>query len=494
MITRRQTILSGGAVAATLLATPGCAQPWPFRVPLPVPPLIDAHAQGGEIRLVAQAGRHAFVAGRPAATLGYSGPILGPTLRMRRGDDVAVEIENRMDADTIVHWHGFLIPSERDGAPHDRIATGGTWRRVLPIDQAETTAWYHPHPYRDTARQIYSGLAGLVLIEDGTGARLGLPRAYGVDDLPLILQDRLIDDDGDLVYPDTPMTVMQGARGNTIIVNGAIAPVARVPLGLVRLRLLNASNARNLDLAFGDGRAFHVIASDGGYLAEPVPMTRLLVAPAERFEILVDFSDGRGAVLETGADPFPPMMGMMMRGAQSDAANIMRFAPDRGLRAAGPGVPPALADVPALPSTDQLPRRRFVLNDMGMMGGGMGGMMGGGMMGRGRAGGLGINGRPFDMQRIDAEIPLGASEVWEVESGTMAHPFHVHGVHFRILSLDGGPPPPHLQGWKDTVLVPRSAELLIRFTQPASRAHPFMFHCHILEHEDAGMMGQYVCA
>ena len=117
----------------------------------------------------------------------------------------------------------------------------------------------------------------------------------------------------------------------------------------------------------------------------------------------------------------------------------------------------------------------------------------GGMMGGGRGGGLGINGQAFDMERIDAEIALGSAEVWEIEAGTMAHPFHVHGVHFRILTLDGETPPAHLSGWKDTVLVSRFAEILIHFTQPASRAHPFMFHCHILEHEDAGMMGQYLC-
>jgi blue copper oxidase len=489
MLTRRQAIVSGGAVAATsaLYAMPGCARTG-VATPLPVPPLVDARAQGGALRLVAQQGSHAFVAGRPASTFGYSGPILGPTLRMRRGDEVRVELENRLDAATVVHWHGLLIPSDRDGGPHDRIEPGGILRSVLPIAQPETTAWYHPHPHRDTARQVYFGLAGLVIIEDGTGERLGLPRAYGVDDLPLVLQDRLFDRAGDLIYPNGPMTVMQGARGDTMVVNGAVAPVARVPAGLVRLRLLNGSNARNLDLAFGDGRTFHVIASDGGYLAAPVPMTRLTMAPAERFEVLVDFSDGRGAVFETGPDQFPPTMGMMMtRGGQSGGGEIMRFSPDRSLRTTGRGVPSSLAEMPDLPATDQLRHRRFVLNDMGMMGGGM---MGGGASGSG----FGINGQSFDMQRIDAEVGLGSGEVWEIEAGMMAHPFHVHGVHFRILSLDGAPPGAHLRGWKDTVLVSRAAEILIHFTQPATVAHPFMFHCHILEHEDAGMMGQYVCA
>lgn len=490
MFTRRQALAGGGAVltGATMFGARACAQSAPLSTPLPIPKLIDAREQGNSIALAAQSGRHEFVKGRPVQTYGYSGSILGPTIRVRSGDEVAVTLKNGIEAATTVHWHGLLIPGDRDGGPRNIIEPGKALRVVLPIRQNEATAWYHPHPHEDTARQVYFGFGGLILIEDGTGARLGLPSAYGDDDLPLILQDRLFDPDGDLVYPGGPMTLMQGARGNTIVVNGAIAPRARVPAGLVRLRLLNASNARNLVLGFEDGRAFQVIASDSGYLAAPIEATRLLIAPSERFEILVDFSDGKNAVLETGADPFTPIMGMMMNGSRSPAGSIMQFAPDRKLSVAAKSVPTVLADVPALPAIDQTPRRRFVLNDMGGM---MGGMMGP-MMGRG--GGFGINGKEFDMERIDAEIALDSEEIWEIEAGAMAHPFHVHGVHFRIISLDGAPLPEHLQGWKDTVLVTRFAELLVRFTQPASSAHPFMFHCHILEHEDSGMMGQYVCA
>lgn len=493
MLTRRQAIVSGGAAfaGAALFGATACAQTGPFTTLLPVPPLIDARAQSNLISLTVQRGRHEFVPGQPAATYGYSGAILGPTIRVRSGDAVSVALRNAIESTTTVHWHGLLIPGDRgDGGPHDRIEPGETWRRVLPVDQREATAWYHPHPHQDTARQVYYGLGGLLIIEDGTGERLGLPHAYGEDDFPLILQDRLFDHYGALIYPANPMTLMQGARGNTIVVNGAVSPSARVPAGLVRLRLLNASNARNLDLSFEDGRAFHVIASDGGYLASPVAATHLVVAPGERFEILVDFSNGREILLGTSPEPFPPMMMGMMGQGQSAGGPIMRFAPDRARRSSLRAIPSALVDVPAVPAVDQLQRRRFALNDMGMMGGMMGPMMGG------RRGGapFAINGQPFDMERIDAEIALGSQEVWEIATQTMAHPFHLHGAHFRIISLDGAPAPAHLRGWKDTVLVARFAEILVPFTQPSSRAHPFMFHCHILEHEDAGMMGQYVCA
>lgn len=481
-------MLSGTAALATGSLFPltlARAAFTPFQQALPLPRLIDAHAQANAVRLTVAENRHSFWPGLPTTTYGYSSPVLGPAIRVRRGEAVVMTVENRMDRATTVHWHGVLVSSNQDGGPHSLIAPGRDWRAVLPIRQPETTAWFHPHPYGDTARQVYFGLAGLLLISDGTAERLNLPRTYGVDDLPLILQDRWFDESGQLIYDTSPMATMQGVRGDTVIVNAAVAPVARVPLGLVRLRILNAANARNFDLAFEDGRTFHVIASDAGYLPKPVAMSRLLISPAERFEILVDFSDARPVVLETGADRFAPMMGMMGR-TYSGRSPIVKFEPVQAKHAAIKELPSALVDLPPADRARGVRRRPFVLND-NMMGGMMGrrGMMGGG--------GLAINGRPFDMERIDEEVRLGDSEIWQVTSGMMAHPFHIHGVQFRVLSIDGGAPPAHLRGWKDTVLVPSSAELLVKFTQRAKREHPFMFHCHILEHEDAGMMGQYLC-
>ena len=321
---------------------------------------------------------------------------------------------------------------------------------------------------------------------------MGLPRSYAVDDLPLLLQDRFFDRSGAPVYQPGPMDIMAGYRGDTIIVNGVVAPVARVPAGLVRLRLLNGANARIFDLRFSDGRPFHIIASDGGYLTAPVGLRSLLIAPGERYELLVDFSDGAEVVLETGADRNVPMMGMM-RGAEPFAGGggVMKFQVDPAKQAAVTSMPKKLADVPLLDRSKVVARRQFLLNDMMM-----GGMMGG--MGFGRGGGrfgpaMAINGQSFNMDRIDVETKRGTLELWEIGSQMMAHPFHVHGTQFQILSLNGQVPPLHMQGWKDTVLVARQAQILVPVTQLASRDHPLMFHCHILEHEDAGMMGQYIC-
>ncbi len=515
MPTRRQFLEKAGAVTTAAVVSRACALAEPARAvtPLPIPELREARASDGSIELIAAEGRHAFLPGRPTTTYGFSAAYLGPVLMLHRGDDVRFSVENRLDRVTTTHWHGVLTPAEVDGGPHITIEPGEIWRPVLKIDQPETTAWYHAHPHGDSGRQVYMGLAGMIIIRDGTSDRLGLPQAYGVDDLPIILQDRSLDSDGALQYAPVGPGRMAGVRGDTLLVNGVIAPVARAPAGIVRLRLLNAANARNFELAFSDRRTFHVIASDGGYLPAPVAMNGLTIAPGERFELLVDFSDGRSVQLETGADSRavmrmgpdtgPGMGSPMMTGVTGGGAgSLMRFDVDPSLSAKASSIPARLVDIPPPAASSSMVRRQLSL-DMGpammmrgMAGPGrapMGGMGPGGMGRGGMAMGMpvGINGRVFEMDRIDFEPALGSSEIWEITPSMMAHPFHVHGVIFRVLSLDGKPPAPHLAGGKDTILLDGPAELLMQFTQPATRRTPFMFHCHILEHEDAGMMGQY---
>jgi blue copper oxidase len=492
MLTRRYFLAATALTSAAILTRSDThAITAPFETPLPIPQLIDAAANGNAVSLTMTKGTHAYRPGQPVTAYGFSAPVLGPVIRVQKGQSAQFAIENKMNQATTVHWHGLVIPGEVDGGPHNTIAPGATWKPLLRVDQPETTAWFHPHPHGDTARQVYSGLAGMLIVEDGSGARLGLPRSYGVDDLPLVLQDRVFARGGAPLYDPSPMDMMAGFRGDIVIVNGAVAPLARVPAGLVRLRLLNGANARIFDLRFEDGRGFHVIASDGGYLAAPVALRSLLIAPGERYELLVDFSSGADALLATGPDNNFPMMGMMGGSRASVVgAEVMKFVVDRSIPVAATSLPHALVPVPSLDRSRAVARRQFMLNDMMM------GMMGG--MGRGGAmGGMGsmmaINGRPFDMERIDVETKLGTVEIWDIAAQSMAHPFHVHGTQFQILLLNGRAPPPHLQGWKDTVLVNREAQILVPLTQAATRSHPFMYHCHILEHEDAGMMGQFTC-
>jgi blue copper oxidase len=325
----------------------------------------------------------------------------------------------------------------------------------------------------------------MIIVDDGSDARLGLPHAYGIDDLPIIIQDRSFDSDGSLLYDLDPLTIQYGLRGNIIIANGVVGPVAEVPCGLVRLRILNAANAQNFDLRFSDRREFHVIASDAGLLSAPIALKQLRISPAERFEILVDFANRKPVMLETGPDVVMGIFGAVSQVATSEFVSIMRFEPTATV-AKVKAIPVHLVE-PATADSDKAVRRRQFLLDSGICGGRR-------PTETGMLPGMCINGKTHDLARIDVETMLGTSEVWEIVSRGMAHPFHVHGASFRILSLSRAPPPAHLAGWKDVVLVEDAAELLVAFNRPATRVHPFMYHCHILEHEDAGMMGQYVCA
>ncbi|SRR6266496_3670390 len=213
MLTRRQftngtaAIVSGGVVGGLIGAHLAQSAPENFTRRLPIPPLIDAVKQGNAVKLKVTSGRHAFLKGKPTRSYGYSGAVLGPVVRLRRGDEVEITVENALDVDTTVHWHGLLVPGKVDGGPHQIIKSGSAWWPRLRVEQPASTAWFHPHLHHDTAWQIYMGLTGLIIVDDGSDATLGLPRTYGLDDLPIIIQDRSFDTDGSLLYdrdPDPP--------------------------------------------------------------------------------------------------------------------------------------------------------------------------------------------------------------------------------------------------------------------------------------------------
>jgi blue copper oxidase len=507
LLSRRQMLRLSGAAAAGLAL--GSLPRWgraavSNTVSLPIPTLVEAR-NDEPVKLLMQNTRHRFGVGPAVAAGGISSSYLGPVVRVRSGDTIPFRVENHLAEETTLHWHGMLVPSRVDGGPHNTIEPGAVWTPELAVKQAPATNWYHPHPHGRTARQVYLGLAGMMIVADGADRDRGLPVTYGVDDLPIVLQDKRFGPNGELIYALNMMDVMHGFQGNTLLVNGAIGPVASVPPGFVRLRLLNAANARNFDLRFSDQRPFFVIAGDSGFLAEPVEVRNLIIAPAERYEILVNFSDGQPVELLTmlprGMGP-----GMMMQqggplGFASGAQVFMRFKPDSTLKAAITRLPQALARVAPPDFKSVVAQRTFVL-EMGMHMAGMMGMGGPGgmMMGRGFGDGggpgqiMGINGRPFAMNRVDVTVKQKTAEIWEIVSPMMPHPFHVHGASFRILSNGGRLPSLEQSGWKDVVLVWQRAEILVRFDQPATPKKPFMYHCHILEHEDHGLMGQFATA
>ena len=473
-------MLGSGAATLGLNAPPVRAAGSQNR--LEMPPLIDATTSSA-FELTAQSGHTNFLSQSTSDTWGFNQPFLGPTIRMRSSGEVKATVSNALREDISVHWHGLVVPGSVDGGPHQPVRAGTTWQPVLPIDQPSCTAWYHSHQHRQTAAQVQQGLAGVLHLDDGLDNERGLPVQYGVDDLTLVLQDRRFDQSGRMSYRPNMHDSMVGFLGDHMLVNGQIGRTAAVPKGIVRLRLLNGCNARILALSMSDGRPLHQIATDSGLLPTPETRTMLPLAPGERAEVLVDFSDGNDTALVSAAVENTPMMGggMMGRNARSNGFDVLRFAVDKTMKIGVSAMPDDLGG--ALAGFDEQPtvQRRISL-DMAM---GMGMMR---MFGGDR---FSINDQAFAMDHMNFEAKLGAVEEWTVSGAMMMHPFHVHGTVFQVVSENGRPPQPHNLGWKDTVLIDGEAMIRMRFEREAPPDLPFMFHCHILEHEDGGMMGQF---
>lgn len=440
-----------------------------FATPLPVPPLAEGTERDGVrvFDLEAQAGTTAIVPGGDTETWGFDGAFLGPTLRAHRGESVQVNVRNGLDEATAVHWHGMRLPAAADGGPHQLVEPGETWSPSWTIDQPAATLWYHPHPHGETEPHVYRGLAGLFILDDEEEAGLELPRDYGVDDVPVIVQDKTFDDDGQLVESSRRDN---GMLGDTILVNGAAGPVLDVTAERTRLRLLNASTARSFAFGLSDGRELTMIASDGGLLREPVRLSRITLSPGERAEVVVEMDPGETTTLRS----YPQELGLSesrsRRTGAADTLDVMLLRADQEL-AASAQVPERLATVDPLPESDAVRTREFELHNEH------------------------INNRSMDMSRIDETVTADTTEVWEVRNGQdQPHNFHIHDVQFQVLGVGGEEPPPELSGWKDTVYLPPGVELklVIRFGGHADPDMPYMYHCHLLWHEDHGMMGQFV--
>ena len=499
-LNRRALLRRAGTAAAGLVALPlsACeAQNSLFSAdgaganPLAIPELNQGIVEQGErvFRLSISAGQKEFVPGVVSPTIGINAPYLGPTLEMRRGERVRLHVDNGLDDGATVHWHGFELPAAADGGPHQLIRPGARWSPSFEVRQRASLYWYHSHLHRGTGPQVYAGLAAPIYVRDDEEDALDLPSEYGVDDIPLIVQDRVLDNSGKLLYPQNMHAQMMGVRGDRLYVNGTQNAVFDARTGQLRLRILNGSNARFYDFSLSGGQTMELIASDGGLLDRPHAVRSLRLAPGERAQILVDLSEGRPlSLLATSPDNSMGMMGngggMMgggMMGRRRDDAQTDEPFRILDIRPSGSSprrnLPPQLAALPALDPSLAVRTRRFVL-DMGMMGGGMS-----------------INGASMDMNVINERVPVGQWEIWEIANASMmAHPFHIHNVQFRVIDRDGHAPPPLETGFKDTVIVnPREqVRVLLRFEEHSDPDTPYMYHCHILEHEDAGMMGQFV--
>nr|WP_199561857.1 multicopper oxidase domain-containing protein [Micromonospora deserti] len=280
-----------------------------FDRPLAIPPLArgvrDAH---GRLRvdLRLQTGQTELLPGKRADTWGVNGSYLGPTVRVSRGDTLAPVVRNELPEATTLHWHGMELPAEFDGGPHRMIQPGAVWQPAWRVDQPAATLWFHPHPHGRAKEHVYRGVAGLLYVDDGAAEGL-LPSEYGVDDIPLIVQDKDFTPEGRLDHANIAFGgfAVTGLLGSEILVNGVWGPVLDVRTERVRLRVLNASNARIYDLVLGGGRDFHVVAGDNGLLPAPVRVDHLRLSPGERAELLVELRPGERVRLRSR----PPELG-----------------------------------------------------------------------------------------------------------------------------------------------------------------------------------------
>lgn len=422
-----------------------------------------------EVRLVAGVSTTEYLAGKQTDVWAYRDGALadsrasvpGPMLKAKKGDQIIVHFTNELpDMETTVHWHGLRLPAQFDGAPSFQmpaIRAGGEFEYRFVARDA-STFWYHPHMRAN--EQIERGLYGPMFIEGDVAPDVAADRY-------LILDDVKIDADGSLNRETTELDRMMGRQGNVLLVNGRRAPVhLRVAAkSRERWRIVNGANGRYFNLQI-PGAELLVIASDGGLLPEPYATRTLLVTPGERYDVLVTFDE------RAGANP-------VLQTVHYDRGHEL---PDVGPKdlmkiSFGPAAQtpePLAVSWPALPRLDvseTTPVRRFVLDEYAQPGFPVV---------------FTINGERWpDNQHV--RVKQGVTEIWEVRNAApMDHPFHLHGMFFQVLGGDGQVRA--RDGWKDTVNIPQRAT--VRFAVRYEPLGMWMFHCHILEHAEFGMMGE----
>jgi FtsP/CotA-like multicopper oxidase with cupredoxin domain len=422
---------------------------------------------------------------------------LGPIIRTRTGQSVRIRFYNNINDKTIVHWHGLHVPADMDGHPRLAISGGETYVYEFEVHNRAGTYWYHPHPHGMTGPQVYGGLAGLFLVSDDEEKAAGLPD--GEYDIPLVIQDRAFDNRNQLIYlSGHRMEQMTGFLGDWILVNGYPDFILPAATRAYRLRLLNGSNSRIYKLAWQDGSPLTVIGTDGGLLERPVQRDYVMLGPGERLELWVDFSRySVGSETALVSLPFDGGMlgggrggrGMMASGASlPNGGGFPIFKVRVNRREETPHtLPKQLSTIKrdrAAEAVNADQPKKFYLEMRHMN--------------------WTINGRIFSMDTVanEEKVRMNSLEVWEFvnEGGGMGmmggmdmpHPLHLHGKQFQVLKRQGVLHHGYVDdGWKDTVLVMpgERIRILVRFGDYPGL---FLYHCHNLEHEDMGMMRNYL--
>jgi len=417
-----------------------------------------------EVTLTAAPARLSLVPGSQTDVFAYNGQVPGPTLEAFEGDTVVVHFINQLPEPTSVHWHGLHIPFDMDGSPFHPIASGDSHDYIFTIGAGTAgTYWYHPHPGHNTGHQVAMGLYGAFVVR-----AVDDPLPASLPERVLILSDNRFGPDGSIDLPardshEGRIDAENGREGNVLFVNGRILPTIEIRSGEVqRWRIVNASAARVYRLALG-GQTFLHIGSDGGLFERPVEVREITIANAERVELLVRGGGKPGERVMLQALPYDRYIPQTRPSDWNQPRDLLTLQYSSAAPVEAPLIPAMLRPVPAI-DTSQATARRVMVLTQGF-----------------------INGNPMDMKRVDVSAALGATEIWEIENLVgMDHPFHLHGFRFQILDRNGVPEP--FRQWKDVVNVPKheSARFIVRYDDYPGK---WMFHCHILAHEDQGMMG-----
>jgi blue copper oxidase len=448
---------------------------------------------GTEIQLNIQNGSKQIFSGNITQTMGINGPILAPTIILNKHQNVTMRVKNNLSDTTTIHWHGMHVAPQNDGGPHITILPGKEWSPSFEVLDHASTHWYHPHLHYKTYDQVQMGIAGFIIVRDSLEAAINLPRKYGVDDFPIAIQSKGIDANNQIITAHT-------ALDSTVLINGTYKPFLNAPKQVIRLRLLNGSPERVYNIGFSNNQSFYQIGGDGGLLSAPVALTRLLIAPGERAEILINLADVAGSSIQLmnygteipnaryGAAQPGMGAGQTIPGYTSNPLNGANFSLlniQIGSATSNPvtSIPSSLIAHNPWPAASAQATRNLVFMSMNMGPGAINGP-------------FTINDAHFDMDVINFKVPFNNIEIWELRNQTpIAHPFHIHNVSFYILDINGAAPPANLRGRKDVVLVPGGngvVRFITKFEDFFNDTLPYMYHCHMLTHEDDGMMGQFV--
>lgn len=463
-LSRRQflhrTALGG---AFTFLPQPLWAKDRPTLV---IPPLVDV-GRGRPIRLDFHPAQTQFNLGKLAEVWGVNGQYLAPTIRIKSGSFVKLTYTNSLPEPLSINIQGLLATTEMVGSNHRVLDSKSSWSPILSVQQSASSCWYHADTMLKSAPQLYRGIAGLCIIDDEKSVKSSLPNKYGVNDIPLILQDQLIDKNGNQVFNGSSPFF-----GKRLFVNGKENPKAVLPRSWVRLRIVNASISRHYELRLDNGKPLYLIATGMGMYANLLEVENVVLSPSERVEILVDLNDGEKVSLITGEQrSIFYSVGQFFQDDNELTDNVvLEMHPE--------GLPSALAVEPKLPEFDMsefnlsiAQERKFELRVQDAL----------------------INRQRFDPKRIDAEVKLGTVERWYI-SATESVSFTLQGAKFIIETRNRKKQPHKQLAWQDTVRIEKNEEvtLLIKFDNIATSALPFSFGVSDFSLRDRGCMGQFI--